>query len=310
MPSSPDHRTEYARRLHRVLAHIDEHLDTPIDLAQLARVANFSAFHFHRVFAAQVGETLGTYLTRRRLEQAAARLAAQPRLGVLNVALSVGFGSAEAFARAFKKRFGCTPSQWKTRRPVPWYEKSKISQVKRNLDQEKIPPKRYASSMSKTKQNPLQVALVKRPAVRIAYLRYQGPFGEPISRFWQEKAYPWLAANDLLGAPRYGVSQDDPAVTPKNKCRYDAGAEVGADYVPSQQAHVATLPGGLYASTTFQGTAREIPPTWDRILREWLPASGYQLDARPCFEYYPPDGEYDAKTGVLTCALCIPVARL
>jgi AraC family transcriptional regulator len=54
----------------------------------------------------------------------------------------------------------------------------------------------------------------------------------------------------------------------------------------------------------------EIPQTWERILREWLPASGYQLDARSCFEYYAPDGEYDEKTGVFTCELCIPIAKL
>lgn len=53
-------RAEYERRLHRVLAHIDAHLDEPIDLAQLAKVANFSDFQFHRIFAAHVGETLVT----------------------------------------------------------------------------------------------------------------------------------------------------------------------------------------------------------------------------------------------------------
>src|ERR1022692_1779846 len=80
MRPSLAHRAEYERRLHRVLAHIDTHLGEPIDLARLARVANFSVFHLHRIFSAHVGETLGSYLTRRRVEQAAARLAsARPR---------------------------------------------------------------------------------------------------------------------------------------------------------------------------------------------------------------------------------------
>ena len=48
-------RTEYARRMNAVLDHIDRHLDTPLDLAQLADVAHFSRFHFHRVFAAWMG---------------------------------------------------------------------------------------------------------------------------------------------------------------------------------------------------------------------------------------------------------------
>jgi AraC family transcriptional regulator len=310
MRPSPAYRAEYERRLHRVLAHIDTHLDESINLARLARVANFSVFHLHRIFSAHVGETLGSYLTRRRVEQAAARLASQPLLRILDVALAVGFGSAEAFARAFKKHFGCTPSQWKTRPVARWYKKDKIGQMKSRLGQAKGQRKAYASLMVQTKLSPLQVAVTTRPVVRIAYLRYQGPFGEPLGRFWGEQVYPWLAANDLLGAPRYGVSQDDPQVTAANKCRYDAGAEVGKDFVPSQNAQIATLPGGLYACTKFKGTSAGIPLIWERILREWLPASGYQLDARSCFEYYPTDGEYDEKTGTFTAELCMPIVKL
>src|SRR5215467_8764141 len=95
-------RSEYSNRMHRVLEHIDRHLEEPLELDALAGVANFSAFHFHRLFSAWMGETLGEYVRRRRLEIAALRLVSQPNTSVLRVALSVGFGSAEAFARAFK----------------------------------------------------------------------------------------------------------------------------------------------------------------------------------------------------------------
>ena len=99
--------------MHRVLAYIDEHLDEQLGLATLAEVAHFSSFHFHRLFSAWMGETFGDYLRRRRVEVAAMRLAAQPRTRILNIALSVGFGSAEAFTRAFKLRFGCSPTAWR-----------------------------------------------------------------------------------------------------------------------------------------------------------------------------------------------------
>src|SRR5262245_63417925 len=102
--------------MHRVVEAIDRRLDQPLDLASLAAVAHFSPFHFHRLFAAWMGETLGDYLRRRRVETAASRLAAQPRLPVLQAALAVGFGSGEAFARAFKARFGSSPSAWRARR--------------------------------------------------------------------------------------------------------------------------------------------------------------------------------------------------
>ncbi len=209
MSSENSHRTEYEGRLHRALAYVDEHLDETISLAQLAHVAAFSPFHFHRIFAAHVGETLGTYLTRRRVEQAAARFASQPRLSVLAVALGVGFGSAEAFTRAFKKQFGCAPSEWKRQRLTPGLKKSNPGQMKRKPGQAKGPKKRYGWSMNKKSPSsrPLHVVVKTLPAVRVAYLRYQGPFGEAVGRFWQREVYPWLVTSDLLGVPRTGSAR-------------------------------------------------------------------------------------------------------
>src|SRR5207244_6882509 len=87
---NPESRFEYTARMHRVLQHIDDHLDEQLELDTLAAVANFSQFHFHRLFTAWMGETLGDYTRRRRLEVAAQRLVAQPRLPVLHVAMSIG----------------------------------------------------------------------------------------------------------------------------------------------------------------------------------------------------------------------------
>src|SRR3979411_2028971 len=94
-----DSRSEYARRMHRVLEHIDRHLDESLELETLSRVANFSSFHFHRLFGAWMGETLGEYLRRRRLEVGALRLETQPRVPVLPVALSVGVGPGRGLSR-------------------------------------------------------------------------------------------------------------------------------------------------------------------------------------------------------------------
>src|ERR1700759_5043047 len=78
------HPGDYSTRMHRVLEYIDRHLDETLELQSLARVAHFSAFHFHRIFFAWTGETLGAYLRRRRLEIAASRLAGQPKLTILS----------------------------------------------------------------------------------------------------------------------------------------------------------------------------------------------------------------------------------
>ena len=130
MAQASDSRSEYERRIHRVTAHIDQHLDQALDLEALAAVANFSAFHFHRLFRAWTGETLGDYLRRRRVEIGALRLVTQPSSTVLEVALAVGFGSGEAFARAFRQRFGATPSVWREQRNSGHADR-KLDQAKR-----------------------------------------------------------------------------------------------------------------------------------------------------------------------------------
>ncbi len=156
----------------------------------------------------------------------------------------------------------------------------------------------------------MQVRLETLKPVHIAYLRHLGAYGDKVGQFWQETVYPWMVANSLLGAPRYGISHDDPSITAPAKCRYDACIEVPEKSLLSGNALRATLPGGKYAVVDYSGPASEIGQGWSRLLREWLPSSGLQLDGRPCFEFYPPDATYDEETGHFTCRICVPVAPL
>lgn len=156
----------------------------------------------------------------------------------------------------------------------------------------------------------MKVTLIDRAPTSVAYLRYTGPYGEPISHFWQQAVYPWLVQNGLLERARYGISRDDPTVTEPDLCRYDACAEVPPHFTPPGNVLTTTVPGGRYAVLHFQGTVEEVGEAWNRLLRDWIPSSGLQLDARPCFEYYPRDSRYDAQTGVFDCDICIPVAPL
>jgi AraC family transcriptional regulator len=70
------------------------------------------------------------------------------------------------------------------------------------------------------------------------------------------------------------------------------------------------IPGGKYASGRFKGTGDQLGAAWESILRDWLPDSGMQLDARPFFEYYPTDASFDPQTGVFESDICIPVVPL
>ena len=294
--------------MHRVLEHIDQHLDRTLELRELAAVAHFSSFHFHRLFSAFMGETLGEYLRRRRLEIAAMRLAAQPRVPILTVALGVGFGSAEAFARAFKSRFGVSASAW---RQAQIRQRSNPDQAIRNADQAQ-PGRTFDHPIfeQRRKEIPMKVNVIDRAPAKVAYLRYTGPYGPPVAEFWQRIAAPWMGSHGLFGRARYGISHDDPGITAPEKCRYDACVEVAPDFVASGPAHVTTIPGGKYATAEFRGNAGEIEEAWASLLRDWLPRSGLQLDARPSFEYYPSDAHYDPKSGSFACQLVIPVMPL
>jgi AraC family transcriptional regulator len=285
--------------MHAVVEHIDRHLDQKLDLDTLAAVAHFSPFHFHRLFGVLMGEALGEYLRRRRLEIAAVRLRAQERVPVLDVALGVGFGSAEAFARAFRTHFGCSPTQWRKRKP---------GQMPRKADQAGRRTRR--KNVTSQKETHMNVRLIDRDPVHVAYLRHTGPYGPQIGQFWMRTVAPWMATNNLMGRERFGISLDDAMVTKPAQCRYDACVQSAEGEVLSGNPQRKVIPGGRYAALAFDGTGAEIGAAWDALLRDWLPKSGLQLDSRPFFEYYPIDGRYDPKTGAFSCDICVPVAPL
>lgn len=305
-------RSEYEIRMHRVLAYIDEHLEDQLDLATLADVAHFSSFHFHRLFSAWTGETAGDYLRRRRVELAAMRLASQPKLKILNVALSVGFGSAEAFSRAFKSRFGCSPTTWRVQQYLLRNSKSNSDQMNSNHGQALSSSfMNHEASRYLSKELIMKVTVTDRQSAKVAYFRHLGPYGQGISDFWQKTYVPWATMN-RLGADhaRYGISHDDPSITAPDQCRYDACAEVPSDFVATGGALTSTIPGGKYAVLSFKGTVDQVGGAWTELLRDWLPSSGLQLDGRPAFEYYPKGACYDPKTGEFECEICIPVIPL
>lgn len=305
-------RPEYARRMHRVQAYIDQHLGDSLVLSELAAVANFSPFHFHRQFTAWMGETLGSYLRRRRLEVAALRLLSQPTTPVLDIALMVGFGSGEAFAHAFKDRFGCSASEWRRLKAEERSARmSKPDQARGKKDQADSGGPRHDGATIPGLVEPLMnVTVIERPAVRVVYLRHVGPYGASVAKFWQQRFYPYIAQRGLTGRACYGISHDDPDITAPAQCRFDICTEVDDDFIATGEGLVTTIPAGKYASLPFLGTPQNIHAAWSALLRDWLPASGWQLDGRPTFEYYPPNAAYNEVTGEFTCDIVIPLAAL
>jgi AraC family transcriptional regulator len=107
-PSSADEN----ERILAVKQYIQAHLTEPLDRETLAQVAGFSVSHLHRVFSAAIGESIAAYVRRVRLERAARKL----RVGAIDigeVALAAGYETHAAFGKAFKQRYGLSPSAFR-----------------------------------------------------------------------------------------------------------------------------------------------------------------------------------------------------
>jgi AraC-like DNA-binding protein len=103
-------KSEYAQRIDRVTDYLRANLHRPVKLAELANVACFSEFHFHRIFTAVSGETLNNFTNRLRLEKAA-RLLRYSEQSLTDIALDCGFSSSATFSRAFRSGYDTSPSQ-------------------------------------------------------------------------------------------------------------------------------------------------------------------------------------------------------
>jgi AraC family transcriptional regulator len=100
----------YVQRINLALDWIVENLEQPLKLQDIARVAHFSPFHFHRIFRALLGETLNQFVRRLRLERALWQLSHKRPRSLTELALACGFASLSDFSRSFKERYGVPPS--------------------------------------------------------------------------------------------------------------------------------------------------------------------------------------------------------
>lgn len=311
-------RKEYQTRINRAMDHIGANLGRELRLEDLARVACFSPFHFHRIFAAMAGETLGDHIRRRRLEASAILLRDRPDEPVTLIGLGCGFQSPAAFARAFRERFGMSPSRWREGGHLSWSNMGKAESKRGNAERKQGKASGllsgYNASVNSTtkrrRRRTMDITIKELPGYHVAYSRHIGPYGPGVSGHW-ERFRKWRRARGLVGpgSAALGISHDDPSITPPDKCRYDACVTVPAEFKPESGVNITDIPGGKYAVLRFRGTDRQIGEAWNSIYRDWLPESGFQCDDRPCFELYTdehrchPDGSWE-------CDICIPVKPL
>jgi AraC family transcriptional regulator len=287
---------DYKQRLLRVLVHIQQQLDRPLSLEELARLAHFSPFHFHRVFKGMLGESVQSHLRRLRLERSAARLKSGD-WPVTRIALDSGFETPEAFTRAFKAMFGASPSRYRARRrpPRPPQGRPAASGIHYH---ETSRLRNFKAAQFGGKD--MKVTIQTMPSRRVAFVHQVGPYSD-CSTAWDILG-AFLGKEGLLGGDSLfiGICHDDPEVTPPDRIRYDACVTVDDEFVSQGEIGVQTIPGGEYAVATHFGSYETLGESYARLLGQWLPRSGRELRATPGFEIYVNDPNSTEPEDLLT----------
>lgn len=290
---------DYEERLLRVLVHIHQRLDDPLPLDELAALACLSPCHFHRVFTGMVGESVKEHIRRLRLERAASRL----KLGdaaVIQIALEAGYESHAAFTRAFRGNFGVAPTEYRRRQRLPGQLRA-ASGIHYDEHHRLV---RFRAAQLAAKQ--MNVTLKHIEPLRVAFVRHVGPYHQ-VGKAW-ETLCAFLGKEGRLGGDNQfiGLSHDDPEVTPPDKIRYDACITVSDDFRPRGDVGVQVIGGRDYAVMTHFGPYEKLNESYTKLLGQWLPRSGRELNSGPSLEFYLNSPENTAPEDLLT-DICAPL---
>ena len=294
----------YRARINRVIDFISDNLAEELSLNQLAEVANFSEFHFHRLFRALMNEPLNEFITRLRIERALQLLRQSPRPALTGIAVECGFNSLSNFSRTFKKQCGVSPGQINVE---DFLKNSKIGQTFAH-------DSRYYLRDFPTDELglALPVRLVPTAALRVAYIRCFGLYLDPQKGMdAYHRLMTWARAGELLTPNTWviGMSPDNPEITPLAKCRYDLCLTVDETVKPNGEINVMTLPATTYAMHHCVGDIHKVEQAWNYLFKVWLPRSGYQPAPQPAMEIFLKLPEEIGWTSFdIEC--CIPVQTL
>jgi AraC family transcriptional regulator len=271
----------------KALWFIESHYSQDIDLDKVAQVAGVSRYHLSRAFGYATGHSLMRYLRARRLADAA-RALGNGAPDILAVALDAGYGSHEAFTRAFRDHFGLTPETVRNQGHLENLQPMEPIRMEQTLTS--LEPPRF----------------VNGKALLIAGLgeRYDAECNPAIPAQWQRFVPHLGRIPGQVGAIAYGVccNGDD-----AGNFEYICGVEVGDFSGITKEWSRVRIPEQRYAVFTHRDHIAKIRSTWHTIWNQWLPASEYEVVDAPFFERY--GEEFDSMTGMGGAEIWIPVSK-
>ncbi|WP_130807616.1 AraC family transcriptional regulator [Senegalia massiliensis] len=266
----------YIKQINKVQDYIENHLDKSLSTKQLSQIANFSEYHFQRIFRVMTGESLYGFIKRIRLERAAYMLLADKKRSIIDISMSVGFSSQASFAKAFKSKYGISGSNYRKTNGIV----SKSDFVCQSF---------HEIDMS---IEPLDIEIRNEKEIKLIYTRYTGPYkgdSELFSHLFN-KLYQWANQRNLISADSrwFVIYHDFGNETDQKDLRISVCMSVDRNVAISGDIGVLTLSEGLYGVGSFMVDSNEYGKAWYYMYTEWLPNSCYKPDDRFSFEHYPP----------------------
>ena len=317
---------EYTARVNRVIDYIESNISEDLSLTELADVAHFSPFHFHRIFRGMVGETLNDFIQRIRVEKAAAKLVLNPGKSITEIAFECGFSSSSAFARSFRETYGMSATNWRSGGHFQYGKNSKVDskdrQVVGNIRKDFDVSLYYNQDINnqlwrvkmKNKEIQANVEIKDMAELHVAYIRHIGPYKGDQELFGRlfNKLMAWAGPRGLLHFPETKVMtiyHDNPDITDENRLRTDACITVPEDTQVEGEIGKVKIPAGKYAVAHFEITPDQYQDAWNAVYGGWLPESGYQPEDGPCYELYLNDPKQHPE-GKHIVNICLPVKPL
>ncbi len=277
----------YHARMQRALDYIDQHLENDLDLEAVSAVAAFSKFHFHRQFTATFGLSVHRYIQLARMKRASYRLAYRGAQSVTDIAMDAGYDAPDAFARAFRQRFGQSPSSF---RKFPDWELWLTAFG---------PLTKARNKLMKQNFTPDDVTIRDVSPTSVAIMEHRGPpatVGSTIQRF-----ITWRKANGFSPntSETFNVFHSDPRTTPPVDYRLDLCVGTDQPFEASGEQIVSgTIPGGRCAVLRLVGNTDNLEPAALYLYRDWLPNSGEEARDFPLYchriAFFPEVPEHEA----------------
>lgn len=289
-------REEYISRINKVQDYIESNLSEEFSLNKLSQVANFSPYHFHRIFYIMTGETLFQYIHRLRIEKAAFLLLANRKTEITRIALECGFSNQASFAKAFKRFYGMNASRFRSQNII---QKNKDCKTESNMGKV-YPDIIHYNSVIGNKRCcieqirsciPLNVEIKEMPEMDVVYIRHTGPYKKDAELFHKlfKKLYNWAYKQGLVCSYEtkwLSLFHDNPDLTDDDKLRVSVCMSITDNIKTDGEIGRMTITGRKYAVGHFELNNDQYQDAWNAIFSGWLPESGYQPDDGFCFELY------------------------